>query len=413
MADDTDTSGVTGSTGAPARPAANQVPREKPVIEGQAEEIAADAPSGASAPPPRAADVPAEEPLAFPSPPPASVAPAERMPDAPPPRTHAHLWPFAAAIVIAALIAVGGALVLNRLDRTPANLAALESLVATLQHRAASSAAPNATQAVLEKRMAALEAANGDMRAMVAGLRGDLDKLAAEKAAPAQGAAPDLAPLEARLGGLERKLAALDTKVGALADQLNAENGRVSASETRVSQSAAARADSEAIAILAANLLRKVDAGAPYETDLAALANRGLDKSKLAPLEPTAASGVATPAALAKQFSDLSPAILSAEPQPKENGFLDHLVKGAERLVRVRKIGETPGDDLSGRLARIKAALDAREVETGYQEWSGLPDVAKTRSEAFGEAAKARIDAIAAARSIDSDAVVALGKARS
>ncbi len=148
-------------------------------------------------------------------------------------------------------------------------------------------------------------------------------------------------------------------------------------------------------------------------TDLAALANRGLDKMKLAPLQPSAASGVATPAALAKQFSDLSPAVLATAPQPNENGFLDHLVKGAERLVRMQKIGDTSGDDLASRVARIQAALDAGAVETAYQEWNALPDAAKAKSEALGTAAKARIDAIAAARSIDGEAMATLGKARS
>ncbi len=410
MADDTDANGETGSAGAPSRPVASSVPREKPVIEGYAEEIAVKDPQGASAAQ-GPVNVPAEEPFVARPPPEAEVAPAEPMPDATPPRRkRLSLWPFAAAIVVGALLAVGGAFALHSLDR-PANLASLEARVAALEHRPDSIKAATSTEAGLAMRIASLESASRNTQASLAGLRADLDRLATQKAAPS--APPDLAPLEARLGALEQKLAALDTQISGLADKLNAENGQVRASENRVSQSAAARADSEAIAILAANLLRKVESGAPYETDLAALANRGLDKSELAPLEPAAASGVVTPAALAKQFSDLSPAILATEPQPKENGFLDHLVKGAERLVRVQKVGDASGHDLSGRVARIQAALDAGVVETAYQEWSGLPDGAKARSETFGEAAKARIEAIAAARSIDAEAVAALGKARS
>jgi hypothetical protein len=105
--------------------------------------------------------------------------------------------------------------------------------------------------------------------------------------------------------------------------------------------------------------------------------------------------------------------MLSAEPQPKENGFLNHLVNDAERLVRVRKVGDTSGDDLSGRVARIQESLDVGAVETAYQDWNALPDAAKAKSENFGEAAKGRLDALAAARSIDADAVAALGRARS
>lgn len=414
MADDTDAGGGAGSAGPPFRSASNAVPRDKPVIEGQAEEIRSEnppenAPGGdlfAPLVPPHQAD--AARPI-----PEAEAAPAKPRSETAPPRktAGASLWPFAAAIVVAALIAVGGAFALHMLDRTPAHLAALESLVGTLEHRSDARQGLEATQKDLAARVAALEATSRDTQAALTGLRADLDKLAAQKSAPS--AAPDLAPFEARLGALEDKLAALDAKISGFANKLNAENGQARATENRTSESAAARADSEAIAILAANLLRKVEAGAPYEADLAALANRGLDKTKLAPLEFSAASGVATPAILAKQFSDLSPAILATAPQPNESGFFDHLVKGAEQLVRVRKVGDTSGDDLSSRVARIQAALDSGAVEAAYQEWNGLPDTAKAKSEAFGTAAKARIDVIAAARSIDAEAVAALGKARS
>jgi hypothetical protein len=431
MADDTDTSGETGSPGTRPIAGGSSVPREKPVIEGHAEEIGVSTAPASEAPaeqapiedpwtvlpsPPEAEVLPPEPEAAFPASPEAEVTPEPQV--GPPQATPAApwaavLWSFAAAIVIAALLAVGGAFGLHMLDRTPVNLAPLEARVAALEQRPASSEALHATQAGLESRIAALEAANRESQTTLAGLRADLDKLAAQKAAPGPSAAPDLAPLEGRLGALEQKLAALDTKLSGIAGRLDAEKSQVRASETRVGQSAAARADSEAIAILAANLLRKVDSGAPYGTDLAALANRGLETGKTAPLEPAAASGVATPAALAKQFSDVSPAILATQPPPQENGFIDHLVKGAERLVKVHKVGETPGNDLAGQVARIQAALDAGAINEAYQQWNELPDAAKAKSQAFGTAAKARIDTIAAARSIDADAMAALGKAKS
>ncbi len=59
-------------------------------------------------------------------------------------------------------------------------------------------------------------------------------------------------------------------------------------------QAAISRADVDAIAILAANLRRKVEAGAPFADELAALTNRGVDKEKLAALAPMADSGVPT-----------------------------------------------------------------------------------------------------------------------
>jgi hypothetical protein len=418
MADDPDASGETGSDGASPRPlaGATSVPREKPVIEGHAEEIAVEELRNAAV---DAAEVPPAEDLINPLPSPGLAEVAEPMPASdiaepvpePTRKTRgAPLWPFAVAIVVAALLAVGGAFALHMLDKTPANLDSLDARITALEHRRTE--ASSAGETALEARIAALESASHDAQSAMAGLRTDLDKLAAQKAS-ASSPAPDLAPLEARLGVAEQKLTALESKVNGLAVTLNAEKGQVNATATRVTQSAAASADSEAVAILAANLLRKVESGAAYDADLAALANRGLDKGKLAPLEESARTGVATPAALAKQFFDLSPAMLSAEPQPKENGFLNHLVNDAERLVRVRKVGDTSGDDLSGRVARIQESLDVGAVETAYQDWNALPDAAKAKSENFGEAAKGRLDALAAARSIDADAVAALGRARS
>jgi hypothetical protein len=413
MVDETEASGASES--ADARQTSSAVPREKPVIEGNAKEIPAEERplGGASAGdlfaplvrPPEADDA---EPMA-------DVA--EPGPDAARPGKTGvgRLWPFLAGIIIFALLAVGGAFGLHMLDGMMANSPGptLAARVAALEHRPDLTGDLQAARAALEKRIAALEATSSDVATAVSSLHADVDKLAAQKAAPGTSAAPDLRPIEVRVGALEQKLAALDSKVGALTDRLNAEKSQVKASENRVSQSAAAHADSEAIAILAANLLHEVDSGAPYDADLAALANRGFDKTKLAPLEPAAGAGVAAPAALAKQFSDLSPAILATEPQPKDSGFLDHLVNGAKRLIRVEKVGDTSGNDLAGRVARIQAALDSGAVEMAYQEWSALPDSAKAKSESFGDAAKARIDVVAAARSIDADAVAALGRARS
>lgn len=403
MADETEETGE--SSGARVA-GASAVPREKPLIEGRAEKTDEEG-QGESG-----VEVPPENPWdALPTPATAEVTPlapeesvAQEAPAAPSfQRNFSPVWPIAAAIVIAALLAVGGAFGLHALDqrmldKTPANLAALESLVATLQHRSASSETSHA----LDQRVTALEAARRDLETSIAGLRAELDKLAAQKPA----AMPDLKPLEARVGALEERLSALDAKVGALVQKLGAGDRQVSAA-------AVAGADSEAIAILAANLLHEVESGAPYAADLAALANRGFEKNKLAPLEASADSGVATPAALAGQFARLVPAIRAAAPPPKESGFLDHLVKGAERLVRVEKIGDTSGNDLAGHIARIRAALDSGAVETAYQEWSELPAAAKAKSQAFGASAKTRIDAIAAARGIEAEAMAALGKARS
>ncbi len=396
-----------------ARPVANPVPREKPVIEGRAEEI-----EGKPAESEPAESQPAGTGSfdALPAPPEAEVTPPEPPADTPqesdtpheekgPPAPRAPIWPFAAAILLAAVLALAGAFGLHRLDKDSdrSALAKLQSRVATLEQRPSQTGAEGS----LADRDAALETSSADVKSSMSALRAELEKLGAPKPGSV-----DLAPLESRVSALEGKLAALGSEIGGLAEKLDAEKGQVSAAASRVSQSATARADSAALAILSANLLHKVEAGAPYKTELDALAGLGFDKAKLAPLEDAAASGVATPAALAKQFAGLKPAMLASEPQPPEHGFFDHLVKGAERLVRVEKIGER-GNDLAGRIARIEAALSTGAVDEAYRQWTDLPDAARAKSSSFGAAAKARIEASAAAREINGEAMAALAKARS
>ncbi len=180
-----------------------------------------------------------------------------------------------------------------------------------------------------------------------------------------------------------------------------------------------AHAEADALAILAANLRRKVEAGDAFTDDLSALANHGADRAKLALLEPVAASGVATPAALAKQFAALAPAIVAAEPEPKAEGFFGRLAQDAAHLVRIRKIGDTKGNDLAAHVAQIAAALTAGKLEEALREWNDLPAAAKaakaaeTKSLAFGAALQQRVDAVNAAKLIEADALAALAKVKS
>ncbi len=270
------------------------------------------------------------------------------------------------------------------------------------------------TQSDFGKRLGTAEAAvNANADAMTA-LRGEVAKLAARKPISAvAGAAPDLVPLTQQVTDLQDKMTALTTQVGDLSGGLAAQKSQVTATRNLVAQSAAAHADDTAVALIAGSLLRKAEAGLPFADDLSALAAHGADKAALASLEPTARSGVPANATLAAQFAAESAAILATTPAPHARGFLDRLLKDAEGLVRVRKIGDTSGDSLAAHVARIQKALDAGAVKTAYQQWTALPAPAQRASQDFGTAAKRRLDTIAAARAIEAAALANLGKAKS
>ncbi|MCI0467980.1 MAG: hypothetical protein L0Y57_13420, partial [Beijerinckiaceae bacterium] len=64
-------------------------------------------------------------------------------------------------------------------------------------------------------------------------------------------------------------------------------------------------------------------------------------------------------------------------------------------------------------VTRIETALADHDVELAYKGWSELPDPARRVSQGWGEAARARFDALNAARSIEAGAVAILGKPKS
>ena len=346
----------------------------------------------------------------------------------------ASFWPLAAAIVIGAAIAVGGAFGLHRLDQPPKVSGALAQRVAALEqvqttHQAAPApAAPD--MSALGKRVAGLETDAQAGKADLAHMQQNVQQLgtqlkqaqqdlAARAAKPAP-APVDLAPLSGRIDRLEKQVASFDQNLTALAAnrdaeiaKLGSEIGSVRAEKNTAAQAAVAQAEASARAILAASLRGQVEAGEGFADDLSALATHGADAAKLAALRPFAESGVATPAALATQFSALAPTLVTPKPAPKGEGFLARIASDAKHLVRIRKIGDTTGNDPAARVARISAALSSGKLKDALREWNELPAAAKAKSQAFGAALQHRIAAADAAQSIEADALAGLVKVKS
>ena len=334
--------------------------------------------------------------------------------------------PFVAAIVLGALSGVGGAFVLHSTEKTPTELAVLEKRVTALEQRPEAAVPRQAGENGLDRRVSTLRSGVRSLTATLVDLQQNVQHLdaaqsrleAAQKQAAQKSAAigqtpsakpVDLAALTGRVGRLEAAFAALEQKMRDLAGKFDARIHEAQAEKERAAQVAAA----DAVAIIAANLRREVEAGAGFAADLSALANQGFDKNSLAALAPVADSGVATPAMLAKQFATVVPDIIATEPTPKGEGFFGRLARDAAHLVRIRKIGDTSGHDLAAHVARIAAALDRGAVETAVHEWNALPAGAKAKSEAFGAASQRRVEALSTAKAIEADALAALAKFKS
>ncbi len=427
----------------PSKPdfSANAVRREAAVIEGTAEDLTPQEPP--QEPPHETAESSqpvAEAALAFGEGEPAPAADASEPPEPAPeeaasepsssetpprevePKTRRGgiLAPALLSLVIGGAAGFGGAFALRHLDNSDAEIDALRVQLAHLEMQqpdlarqdAQNEALANA-QTAFAKRLATAEAAaNANADALTA-LRAEVEKLAARKPVAAGGAAPDLGPLTQQVAALQDKLTALTTQVGDLSGSLATQKSQVTATQNLVAQTAAAHADDTAIALIAGSLLRKAEAGLPFTDDLSALAAHGADKAALASLESKAQSGVATSGALAAQFAAETDAILATASAPHAKGFLDRLLKDAEGLIRIHKVGEASGDGLAARVARIQKALDTGAVETAYQQWTALPAAAQQKSQDFGTAAKRRLDTIAAVRAIEAAALANLGKAKS
>ncbi len=325
---------------------------------------------------------------------------------------------LAAALVLGALAGFGGALALRYLEAAQGSessdrLDQLNARAAELEHK---SDASTSAIAALETRLAAAESNAGKAATATGAAIDDLrSAMAARPAAAPQPApesravaTPNLAPIESRIDAFEKRLGALQTTLAAPKVDVRAEQERAAAEQNALALSAA-----HSKGLVAASLVQHISRGEPFSDDVAALETLGADPAKLAPLRASAKTGVASIGDLAEQFSTVAPALDAPEPPKHDDGILDRLVRDASNLVRIHRSGDPKDTDVPGRVAAIEHALARMDVAKAYAIWSQLPEEAKARSAKWGEAAKTRLDALAAASAIEADAVTALSKTKS
>lgn len=239
------------------------------------------------------------------------------------------------------------------------------------------------------ERLAAVENASQAMGIALAALNHRADDLAAGTAAAAK-AGTDTGTLQKRIDALESAAKATQDKV---AQSTNADN--------------AAR-----LALAAVALRDAAARGEPYGSQLGAVRSLGADAKLLTPLEPFAASGAPSEAALARELAALQPAMLEASGAnaAASGSFIDRLQANAGKLVRVRPADEPVGDDASTVLARIELKTARQDISGAQADIAKLPAKAHNLAEAWSKKAEARKAALAAGDALVADATRMLGK---
>ncbi len=300
--------------------------------------------------------------------------------------------------------------------RPPANgvdSKALDELTARVAKLEAGGSAtrPPAADPALANRMATLEGTLKSLEekiGVVARRTDDIDLVARdarEKVAATAAAVAELTQKMARLSSTSdldasvNRIAALERLVGTVQAEL-AKRGVGEAGDRPVR-----------LAVTASALNTAVERGDAFAAELAAAKQLAGDAAALAPLEPFAATGLPSAAALGRELVALTNALAQTSgAPPREGGFLDRLQANAERLVRIRPLDEPPGDDPAAVLTRIEQRALQADLPGALTELAKLPAPARVAAQAWIAKAQARLAAVAASRRFAADAFAALGK---
>jgi hypothetical protein len=262
----------------------------------------------------------------------------------------------------------------------------------------------------LGNRMAAAEAEAKSLADTLAALNRRVDDIAATSQSAAKQANAAAAAADSAKSADQTNVQHGD--IDALANRIAALESAVKSLSEDVAHRASGINDQAARLAVAAQALRAaVERGVPYEAELKAVQALGADQNATAPLEPFAATGVPTAAALARELATLTPALERATATASgATSFLGRLEANAQQLVRVTPVDAPPGNDPAAVMTRIKIDTAHRDIAAALNEVAALPDSAKSLTSDWVSNAEARNAAIAASRQIAADALAAFSK---
>ncbi len=313
------------------------------------------------------------------------------------------LVPAITGAIVAALVAGGIVFFAGRSGETSSSspsdgvsIDALSTRITALESKGGGSGQTSfnqwaAANPALAAKFNAVDEALAALREKVRTLRVQNETVAAsidtlKSAAANPPPAPDTSAIEERLAKLERATVALSADAPA---------ARVTA----------VPADPTVPRVAAAALLDQiVHQGEPFEAALSNARKLG-DTGALKALEPFAATGVPTAAALCNELLTLLPQFQNDDTAPPTGGILQRLQQSASRLVRVRRADDAQAADV---LSRAKDAAQREDIDEARRLLMTLPDTQRAAVQPWLDKADARDAALAASRRYAQDAMSVL-----
>lgn len=278
-------------------------------------------------------------------------------------------------------------------DALAARIAKMETDAAA---RANAPSQPTSDPAVLA-RVDRIEASLKSVNDAIAGLRGEVDKIAASP--------KDATPRDSNASGPD--LSAIDQRFA----QIEAAQRQL----TDATQRAAASVDDRPIrrAVAASALDLAVRQGEPFAAALAA-AKAAAPDAPLQPLESFAASGVPGDAALSRELLALLPQLTpqqsKAPAATTTGGVFDRLQESAAKLVRVERVDAASSEPASSAATAVAAAARANDIASARRAVMDLPATQRAPAQAWLDKVAARDAAREASRQFAANALAALGK---
>jgi hypothetical protein len=211
------------------------------------------------------------------------------------------------------------------------------------------------------------------------------------------------------MAALSRRADAIDAAVRATNAGIEKLATGVAEVQATARQAAAGSDRASRFAIAASALRGAVERGDPFAGELAVVKPLAPDANAAAALEPFAAAGLPSTAALGRELAAIVRALPRASAETsRDGGVLDRLAANAERLVRIRRVDDVQGDDRNAILARIEQRAAQGDIKDTMAELAKLPPDVRAPAQGWIAKVEARDKAIEASRKLAADAVAAL-----
>ncbi|MGP9814132.1 COG4223 family protein [Rhodopseudomonas sp. NSM] len=290
------------------------------------------------------------------------------------------------------------------IDALAARLASLEARPAPTG--AESAATPSvAADPALAGKVEALEKTVASLRDDLADLRSRSEQLATAVKDARATSATDTPASDRPAADSAAALAAINARLADL------EQAAKPATDAAPPAPPPAAADAPLRRLVTATMLDlTVRQGAPYAPILKAAQPLATEPAALQPLEPFAATGVPSAAALGRELVALLPKLLPGSDPANTTNFIDRFQANAERLIRIQRSDATPGVDRTAIVGRLTAAAQRGDLAEARRELKALAPADRAPVQSWIDRSEARDQALAASQSFATAALAALPK---